>query len=65
MNKQEFNQRSTKEDKQLARAELRRAIDRAVDAGMGWSEIVRTLAELGPLEVPGSIRLPPAPRDSQ
>jgi hypothetical protein len=48
----------TVEQKQLARAALRRAIDRAVTAGIAWQEIVRTLAELGPDEEPSPLDAP-------
>jgi hypothetical protein len=38
--------------KQAARVELRRAIKSALAHGLGWQEIIRTLAEHGPAELP-------------
>lgn len=49
---------STIEQKQLARAALRRAIDRAVTAGIAWQEIIRTLAEVKPDEEPSQQQAP-------
>jgi hypothetical protein len=46
--------------RQLVRADLKRAIDRAADAGLPWSEIVRIVADSGLLADPSQ----PANQDS-
>jgi hypothetical protein len=46
--------------KQAAKARLRQAIQAAVASGLGWSEIVRLLAEHGPTE---PTKVPPKGHD--
>lgn len=58
MSTPEFRSPSSAEQKQLARAELRRVIDRTIAAGVTWDEILRTLAECGPADDPGNREAP-------
>jgi hypothetical protein len=42
------NRHVSEQDKALARSELRRSIQNALDCGIGWPDIIRMLAEHGP-----------------